>query len=1058
MSYTSQARQDAYDHLRLLLSEKIIKRVEFNAEKAKIDRREARSVAYAEDKRAKREAEVLARREARKAETAKRRLDMAEARTRKRVIFNTLDKTLKNKQTYSTRLLELDKNIGLEDFIKKLININKKLTLKIGETFYVLSDTTRQNLLKAITSELVQSEENTIDSGLAFTIRWKENRVDDIVEVAEFVPTNRNLNANGAFFPYTHTTHLDLTRYGIYKTGELQDHTDNCLIKALSNANISVQALEAVKLIVKNRTIPQNKLNEIAEKADICIKLRRNHDKHPYTMYGDKSKPMIVIGLMEDHYFLVDTVNVTSYCINNYDSVKELKDCHKIIAKRGDSYERSDERYIDSFDVIKALLNNKNLLNEMTMEDRNVASSQFYDKVSTEIKCLDYDSDVCIRPVVKEQKPKREIEYENVVFDFETDPNGTHTPYLVRTYGNNINNVFTGSNCGLQMLCSLKRNTRLIAHNASYDYRFLIYHLWDIDEIASGSRLISLNAKFGSPNTFINIQIKDSYKLITEPLRNFPSMFGLESEKEIMPYSIYTQSNIQKRFLKIADVLQVIKEQDKDAFLNNISRWNLQRGDEYDIIEYSSKYCEIDCKILWEGYNIFRKWMLECVNIDIDEKLTIASLAHTYFINEGCYNGVNELGGVPQMFIQGAVVGGRTMCANNAKISLTEKVNDFDAVSLYPSAMARMPGFLKGVPKVVTNLTYEWLKKQDGYFVDILIKSVGVHRAFPLMSYKYDSVRSFSNSMIGKTIRVDKTTLEDLVEFQNIEFDIIRGYYFDEGFNTKVISTIKYLFNERLIKKKANNPAQVIYKLIMNASYGKSIMKAVDEETRFFDKEDKFNTYLSRNYNWAKSYVKFGSADNVKTKLTSVKSLNDHYNIAQVGVCILSMSKRIMNEVMCLAEDNALELYYQDTDSIHIKDRDIKTLSDAFTLKYNRQLIGKGMGQFHSDFDLKGCNDVYAKRSIFLGKKSYIDELVGTDKDGNEKIGYHIRMKGIPESCMHYTAEKNGYDNVFEMYQALLDGEKITADLTEGGAKANFKFENNYECNTLSVFKRTMAF
>jgi hypothetical protein len=312
--------------------------------------------------------------------------------------------------------------------------------------------------------------------------------------------------------------------------------------------------------------------------------------------------------------------------------------------------------------------------------------------------------------------------------------------------------------------------------------------------------------------------------------------------------------------------------------------------------------------------------------------------------------------------------------------------------------------------------------------------------------------------MVGKTIRVDKTTLEDVVEFQNIEFEVLRGYYFDEGFNTKVISTIKYLFNERLIKKKANNPAQVIYKLIMNASYGKSIMKAVDEETRFFDKEDKFNTYLSRNYNWAKSYVKFGSADNVKTKLTSVKSLNDHYNIAQVGVCILSMSKRIMNEVMCLAEDNALELYYQDTDSIHIKDRDIKTLSDAFTLKYNRQLIGKGMGQFHSDFDLKGCNDVYAKRSIFLGKKSYIDELVGTDKDGNEKIGYHIRMKGIPESCMHYTAEKNGYDNVFEMYQALLDGEKITADLTEGGAKANFKFENNYECNTLSVFKRTMAF
>ena len=268
---------------------------------------------------------------------------------------------------------------------------------------------------------------------------------------------------------------------------------------------------------------------------------------------------------------------------------------------------------------------------------------------------------------------------------------------------------------------------------------------------------------------------------------------------------------------------------------------------------------------------------------------------------------------------------------------------------------------------------------------------------------------------------------------------------------------ITTIFNKRLDAKKVKNPIEMVYKLIMNSGYGKSIMKPVETESRFFDtydNEDEFNVYLSRNYNWITSFIKFGN----KIEVNTVKVLVDHFNIAQVGVCILSNSKRIMNEVMCLAEDNGLELYYQDTDSIHIKDRDIKTLSDAFTKKYNRTLIGKSMGQFHSDFDLKGCTDVYAKRSIFLGKKSYIDELVGTDKDGNEKIGYHIRMKGIPESCMYYTAKQNGYENVFEMYEDLLDGEQIVADLTEGGAKANFKFENDFSCHTLSVFKRTMAF
>ena len=41
-----------------------------------------------------------------------------------------------------------------------------------------------------------------------------------------------------------------------------------------------------------------------------------------------------------------------------------------------------------------------------------------------------------------------------------------------------------------------------------------------------------------------------------------------------------------------------------------------------------------------------------------------------------------------------------------------------------------------------------------------------------------------SNIKYIVTIYVDKTTLEDLIEFQEIEFDIVKGYYFNEGHNT----------------------------------------------------------------------------------------------------------------------------------------------------------------------------------------------------------------------------------------------------------------------------------
>jgi hypothetical protein len=56
------------------------------------------------------------------------------------------------------------------------------------------------------------------------------------------------------------------------------------------------------------------------------------------------------------------------------------------------------------------------------------------------------------------------------------------------------------------------------------------------------------------------------------------------------------------------------------------------------------------------------------------------------------------------------------------------------------------------------------------------------------------------------------------------------------------------------------------------------------------------------------------------------------------------MSKRIMNEVMCLAEDLGIQIYYQDTDSMHIKVDDIARLAEHYVAKYGRELIGKNLG------------------------------------------------------------------------------------------------------------------
>ena len=87
-----------------------------------------------------------------------------------------------------------------------------------------------------------------------------------------------------------------------------------------------------------------------------------------------------------------------------------------------------------------------------------------------------------------------------------------------------------------------------------------------------------------------------------------------------------------------------------------------------------------------------------------------------------------------------------------------------------------------------------------------------------------------------------------------------------------------------------------------------------------------------------------------------------------------------------------------------------------------RDLIGKSMGQFHTDFDsdiLKG--EITAKRSIFLGKKCYIDELVGSES--GDLVDYHIRLKGVPSvSILDYAYNNN--ITPYEVYEKLFKKDK----------------------------------
>ena len=135
---------------------------------------------------------------------------------------------------------------------------------------------------------------------------------------------------------------------------------------------------------------------------------------------------------------------------------------------------------------------------------------------------------------------------------------------------------------------------------------------------------------------------------------------------------------------------------------------------------------------------------------------------------------------------------------------------------------------------------------------------------------------------------------------------------------------------------------------------------------------------------------------------------------------ILSMSKRIMNEVMTLSEDEGLSIWYQDTDSIMINYEHVNILGQKFKEKYGRELIGNDMGQFHCDFLAPpgSTTDVYAIESLFLAKKVYMNKLQSTDENDHIINSFNIRMKSVPTSCVEHTCKLYQCDPL-ELYKRL---------------------------------------
>lgn len=902
-----------------------------------------------------------------------------------------------------------------------------------------------------------------------------------------------------------------LERYQIFTSLDNKAFNENCLIYAMRQTNLfSESILNNMRTTCYTRYVSKKQLEQFGNMYNIKFNVIKyiqeknkwddiTHGKNKYFGSDKQDAKIINLALINKHYVLNENVEgVSTFYINHYDDIenkckdKKPEDRFKISALYNKKYKHNKTKYyeIKSYDLIQFMTSDRNT---WSFDDLCHLKNNLYEFNTNEIKDLNNYCDKDFK-LVETKEVKKEDKITKIYFaDTETDTSGEYHVAFCIAYAEQdvLDNEFNivsenkdikfefGRNCLNNFLDKIEDHALVYFHNLAYDIRQ--FNEFDI----TGQRCKENKTMNGQINyKGKTIYFKDSLSIVSMKLADFPTSFNLDCGiKEMFPYNYYTFKNFDllgcKGIISEAGKHELKHNWNQKMFEENLKKLGIIQGNTFDMVEYVKFYCCQDVRILKQGFQKFRKMCYESLKIDVKNTLTAPSLANQYFTRE-IYEKVPDYylyGGIVRSFIQKAVYGGRCMTRLNKRWSVNEELADFDAVSLYPSAMKRLY-CVKGKCEVLkpeelnTNylLTHTCTEDEQPteekpistYVVEIQITAINKHLAFPCVVYKDTKTNTNRNDdseiAIGKTAVVDNITLEDWVKYNGLECKIIRGYKWTGEKSFLIRDVIQNLHLLRCEYKKEKNPLQLVIKLIMNSAYGKCIQKPITTnlvfkkyQTKKFDKKTKkyvddypLNKFLIKN---SSKIIKYTQVNKNLYAIKVGQQIDDFYTNTLLGVQILSMSKRIMNEVMCTAEDLNIQIYYQDTDSMHIQKNKINDLANEYFKRFNRELIGKNLGQFHNDFD--EVTDGYSYKSVFVGKKMYVDLL----KNDKGETGIHYRMKGVNLDCVKLYAEEHNL-TVFDVYNKLFNGETLTFDLLK--AKPCFKMNDNQTVTNQLDFKRSI--
>ena len=377
-----------------------------------------------------------------------------------------------------------------------------------------------------------------------------------------------------------------------------------------------------------------------------------------------------------------------------------------------------------------------------------------------------------------------------------------------------------------------------------------------------------------------------------------------------------------------------------------------------------------------------------------------------------------------------------------------EKLVCLDVNSLYPEAIVSLNGYPKGKPK---NIPIEDLKNKkfieyaDEYYLKILIKKVKNKLHFPSLTKTGENgERLWINDMENEEIYVDRISLEELIKHHGIEFEVKTGIMFNEGYNNKIGKVIKKLYDLRTKYKKEKNPVQLLYKLMLNTAYGKTIQKPKDSRIIWRSNKVTSEKKLIRTFGESIQYISTSKHCNMFKAKIRIGILN-HWAMPHCGCLVLSQSKRIMNKFLVEFENHS---YYTDTDSIFITETGYNIIKEKYP-----EILGNELGQLKEENHLDG-NLVRITKAMFLAAKTY---WVREENEKGETYDKFV-MKGIPQSSIEKVLNQKFNGNAETMFYALIKRKNgVLFDLLDGGDKVRMDFSTINAVINLDKFNRRIG-